>query len=103
MTKPIRLRIFGRIQYDGSQVVAFVIYSRTKNMKYGLSLMLSSDERNNRQMIGDALRRLRASWRDAVLGEGWQYRSAMRRFRQREREHQLADLLFLAAGLGGEA
>ena len=84
--KPIRLRIFARVDTTGHQVLSYVIYSRKRQRKWGLYLILDSDPRFARSMVADALKRLRNGWRQELLGEGWQQHSAMRRRALREAE-----------------
>jgi len=83
--KPIRLRIFARSSM-GRQVIDYIVYSRKRQRRYALSIMLVGDEQHDRYLVADALKRLRAGWRAELLGADWGRRSAMRRQALREAE-----------------
>ena len=86
--KPIRLLVFGRV-YGDEQTVHFVIYSRKRQQRYALSVMLDTHpdgEFVNRMRINRAMKQLRAGWRKEILGEDWRRKSAERRMRIQQSE-----------------
>jgi hypothetical protein len=84
--KSIHFRIHAHVHPTGEQAISYVIFSRKRARRYGLTLILSGDPQHDRMMVRDVLRRLRKGWRDEVLGDGWQGRSAMRRRALQEAE-----------------
>lgn len=82
MKKPITLRCYGRVDPMGYQVVTYVIMSRKRQRVFTIGTMLGcGDEPQwNKRLLKDPFRRLRAGWRDEVLGKGWQERKAKARF-----------------------